>query len=741
MSYVQTEHDAISSLYALRFFGVNSQVSNFSVMDNFYAQLTSLKFPSAKEAASFCRQLAREFGFTIKQETSSNKNVYVYCSREGISESVKVGREAKRKRISLRCDCKWRVVLYKNEQEGDQWVFRKSVNPQHSEHNHDLIPPEHLPTPWPPNVLQRIADHANSDLSTGDIRNAIQQEFPDLLWDERRFYNRLAEERKKKKVRDTEQRVANTIFLAARLASLACSNQEYTDKVYAILNNAFEDICKSAKIDPSSVYKENSSTQGDMTVITTSTSSNSDIICNYPAGTITVKNIPGQKGRPSKKNAQLTSSPLQSRYQRETSAASSTSDSSAQSPLHYGQLLPKRTERASLSHPNERSSTQLHEFRPNVQPQKGMVPSPLNFQGGLANVMLPPQSQLPSSAPSHLHIPSNSQECVHQEGTQSSHLPTDSLSSSQLQIPFPSQPIPFPYSQANPPEIQEETNFKCHSNQLDSQMLSVPPQQFPPQLSLPQQKISPQVSSHSHPTSYQFSDGDIQFQRQLSIVRKEPSLKVENMAVESVSALEQAKEISKAAVIEHLARFHNVNRIQISPASRSKRTSIGKGERDGDLAKMEQRTQQQVTHVEPVKSHNETDPESSHRFEIPTTFDNGIKSDVSSLNMFLRSATKISNFAGAENISKIVNNSDLNNEVTIVDVNARLDPSAATAYNSSVSTLPTTVSFDNGDDNFNNPSIYHTASQRIFTQPLVPMNWMQNYQPNHMTWYSDDISN
>ncbi|CAG8680514.1 5808_t:CDS:2, partial [Dentiscutata erythropus] len=291
---MSTDHDAIASLCALRFFGTNNQVPTFNVMDNFYAQLTPVKFPSAKEAASFCRQLAREYGFTVKQETSSNKV-------EGISESVKIGRETKRKRASLRCDCKWRVVLFRNDQ-GNHWEFRKSVNPQHSEHNHDLIPPEHIPEPWPPNVLQRIADLANSGLSTGDIRNTMQLEFPNLLWDERRFYNRLAEERKKLKIRDTEQRVIDTIVLAARIASLACSNKEYTDKIHNVLHKTFEDICRCAKIDPSAIFNDNLSTYGDMTVITPSTSSSADIICTYPAGIITVKNIPGQKGRPSKKN-------------------------------------------------------------------------------------------------------------------------------------------------------------------------------------------------------------------------------------------------------------------------------------------------------------------------------------------------------------------------------------------------------------------------------------------------------
>ncbi|CAG8443673.1 13312_t:CDS:2 [Acaulospora colombiana] len=637
-------------------------------------------------------KLAREYGFTIKQETSSNKNVYVYCSREGVSESVKVGREAKRKRVSLRCDCKWRVVLFKNEQEGDQWEFRKSVNPQHSEHNHDLLSPEYLPTPWPPNVLQRIADHAKSELSTGDIRNAIQQEFPDLSWDERRFYNRLAEER------DTEQRVANTIVLAARLASLACSNQEYTDKVYDILNNAFEDICRSAKIDPSSVYKENSSTQGDMTVISTSTVSNSDIICNYPAGTITVKNIPGQKGRPSKKNIQSTPSPVQSYYQRETSATSLTSDSSTRSPL------PRVQQTEQTSHPDKPPQMLLHEsIRPHVQPQREMEPSSLNFQDDLTGVLLPAQSQLPAMVSSHLHFPSKLQECVRQEETQPSpHSPTGSLSSSQLQLQFTSQPISLPYSRT---DSLEETNFEGHPqhlNQLGTQMLpvQVQSQQFLSQL---RQKVP------AHPTTIQFSNGCVQFQSQLSSVRKEPYMKVESASTESTAALEQAKETDKTIAMEHFVRLR---------VPRVEHTMIGKVERGENLTtKIEQRYQQRVTHAEPTESHNEVKP---------------------GANIFLESVTKIPDFAGVESVPKIVGNPGLDNEVTIVGMNDGLDTASAATYDPS----PTTINLGNGDDsNFSNHNVYHSASQRIFTQPLVPVTWMQNYHPSNMTWYADHTGN
>ena len=49
-------------------------------MEPFYDRLLSSVFPTAKAATENCRNLAREFGFTIKQETSSNK----VCPIEGV---------------------------------------------------------------------------------------------------------------------------------------------------------------------------------------------------------------------------------------------------------------------------------------------------------------------------------------------------------------------------------------------------------------------------------------------------------------------------------------------------------------------------------------------------------------------------------------------------------------------------------------------------------------------------------
>ena len=52
-----------------------------------------------------------------------------------------------------------------------------------------------MPRPWPPSMLERIAYYVNLGVRTNEIRTAIQREFPDQPWDERRFYNRLSDER------------------------------------------------------------------------------------------------------------------------------------------------------------------------------------------------------------------------------------------------------------------------------------------------------------------------------------------------------------------------------------------------------------------------------------------------------------------------------------------------------------------------------------------------------------------
>ncbi|KAG0028901.1 hypothetical protein BGZ81_004299 [Podila clonocystis] len=301
-------------------------------MDDFYERLLGMSFNQSNDAITKCRDLAREHGFTVKQETSSNKNVYLYCSREGVPDSVKNNKEIKRKRLSMRCDCKWRITLY--QQESKLWIFRKAMNPASMVHNHPLISPDDIRQPWPAAVFDRIAYYANQrNLTTSETRERIKEDFPDLVWDERRFYNRLTEERKQIRLRDSETRVFSTMDLAARVASLASADPSLSYKVNSSLENVLVEICEQLRIDPAGASSRvvtsppssaggglsGGSSLGGMATamsVTSPTSASSsccpsssssssspltasDYVVTYPGCVISVKTTPNQKGRPS----------------------------------------------------------------------------------------------------------------------------------------------------------------------------------------------------------------------------------------------------------------------------------------------------------------------------------------------------------------------------------------------------------------------------------------------------------
>ncbi|KAF9897036.1 hypothetical protein BX616_006307, partial [Lobosporangium transversale] len=247
-------------------------------------------------------------------------NVYLYCSREGVPDSVKNNKEIKRKRLSMRCDCKWRITLF--QQESKHWVFRKAMNPASMTHNHPLISPDDIRQPWPQAVFDRIAYYARQrNLTTSDTRERIKEDFPDLIWDERRFYNRLTEERKQIKLRDSESRVFSTMELAARVASLASADPTLSYKVTSSLENVLVEICEQLRIDPAGANSRvlaspppsggaggpsmnmtspsNTSPAFSPSSSSNSPLSSSDYLVTYPGCVISVKNTPSQKGRPS----------------------------------------------------------------------------------------------------------------------------------------------------------------------------------------------------------------------------------------------------------------------------------------------------------------------------------------------------------------------------------------------------------------------------------------------------------
>lgn len=156
-------------------------------LDPFYIELLEQTFTTSKAAIDFCRNLCAQFGFTVKQESSTHRNIYVYCSREGLADSVRNPKSnPKRKRPSKRCDCKWRVVLNESK-DTHLWRFRKSNNPEALHHNHPLMRPEEVERGWPNQVHELIRELARQHLSTQEIRQQVQNRFPDITWNERRF--------------------------------------------------------------------------------------------------------------------------------------------------------------------------------------------------------------------------------------------------------------------------------------------------------------------------------------------------------------------------------------------------------------------------------------------------------------------------------------------------------------------------------------------------------------------------
>ncbi|KAL0094247.1 hypothetical protein F4703DRAFT_1711403, partial [Phycomyces blakesleeanus] len=221
-------------------------------MDPLYQRLLKKGFADSVSAIEYCRDVCAEYGFTIKQEASANKNIYVYCSREGLPDSQRNPKPSpQRKRPSKRCDCKWRIVLSENEQE--QWEFRKSLTATALEHNHEMMSPDEMVKAWPPEVSDMIIRLAQQRLQTHEIREAVKQNFPDITWNERRFYNRLTEERKRIRQRGVVDRSQRLLLLSARLCSVVAGNEGWAICVENDLVRMFDNFCQLTRLTPEAI--------------------------------------------------------------------------------------------------------------------------------------------------------------------------------------------------------------------------------------------------------------------------------------------------------------------------------------------------------------------------------------------------------------------------------------------------------------------------------------------------------
>lgn len=247
------------------FWGKLASNSQSLQLEPFYEQLLKMHFTDSVSAIEHCRDLCAQYGFTVKQESSMHrvshgstsllthismqfkKNIYVYCSREGLPDSQRNPRSTpKRKRPSKRCDCRWRVVLY--EREG-RWQFRKSLNPEAAKHNHELMRPEEIDRNWPRKVIDMIYELARTNLPTADIRAKVQAEFPDISWNERRFYNRLSEERTKIRHREAAARARHLTSIWTRVCMAVAGNEELSGYVESEILNLLNTACEMARLD------------------------------------------------------------------------------------------------------------------------------------------------------------------------------------------------------------------------------------------------------------------------------------------------------------------------------------------------------------------------------------------------------------------------------------------------------------------------------------------------------------
>ncbi|KAF7731390.1 hypothetical protein EC973_000198 [Apophysomyces ossiformis] len=218
-------------------------------MEPLYETLLSQSFNDSSKGVEFCRQVCAEYGFTIKQEASANKNIYVYCSREGLPDSKRNPKPSpQRKRPSKRCDCRWRVVL--SETDKGEWKFRRSMNPSASEHNHEMMSPDDMVKSWPAEVNELIIQLARRRMQTHEIRELVKQRFPDISWNERRFYNRLTEERKRIRQRGVLERTQRLLLVSAQLCALVAANEDWAACVDNDLTRMVDNYCQLTRLPP-----------------------------------------------------------------------------------------------------------------------------------------------------------------------------------------------------------------------------------------------------------------------------------------------------------------------------------------------------------------------------------------------------------------------------------------------------------------------------------------------------------
>ncbi|KAI8149187.1 hypothetical protein BJV82DRAFT_590955 [Fennellomyces sp. T-0311] len=110
--------------------------------------------------------------------------------------------------------------------------------------------PEDIDRNWPKKVIDLIYELARTNLATADIRAKVQAEFPDISWNERRFYNRLSEERQKIRHREAAVRARRLTNVWGQVCMAAAGNEELSEYVETEITKLLYATCQMAKLDP-----------------------------------------------------------------------------------------------------------------------------------------------------------------------------------------------------------------------------------------------------------------------------------------------------------------------------------------------------------------------------------------------------------------------------------------------------------------------------------------------------------
>lgn len=116
-----------------------------------------------------------------------------------------------------------------------------------------MLKPEEIKKEWPREVSEKIFELARKRLPTNEIRQQVREQYPNISWDDRRFYNRLSEERQKMKQRDTAMRTIRLINLCSQICMVNAGNEDLSHYVESRLLSILEDTCKFSNMSPSSV--------------------------------------------------------------------------------------------------------------------------------------------------------------------------------------------------------------------------------------------------------------------------------------------------------------------------------------------------------------------------------------------------------------------------------------------------------------------------------------------------------